>query len=148
MEQYIAKKRVSAVIELEEKTPAKNDMVEVCFDDQTKEKMPKARFEVIVTPETSDDTVVMNKILARVGAVLFGTLHEYGIKWGEVNQASDAMVKLCENGMEKASDILFGFDKPSIPLIEINNVLVKNHAKQDTNGTASTGGGSDTQNKE
>lgn len=142
MEQYIGKKKVVGVVELEEKTPAKNDMVEVLFADGTKEKMPKARFELIVTPEVSEDTSVQQKVLGRVGAMLFGTLHEYGIKWGEVNQASDVMVKLCENGMEKASDILFGFDKPNIPLIEINNVLLKNHGKENNDGAGSEGSGS------
>lgn len=143
MEQYIEKKRVIGVVELDEKTSAKSDMVEVNFEDGTKEKMPKARFELIATPEVSDATKVLEKLKARVGAVLFGMLHEYGVKWGEVNQMSDAMVKLCENGMEKASDILWGYDKPGIPLNEINKILLENHAKQNSNGAGSEGSGSD-----
>lgn len=142
MEQYIAKKRITAVVELEEKTPAKSDMVEVCFDDGKKEIMPKVRFELIVTPEISDDSEVQKKVVARVGSVLFGALHEYGIKWGEVNQVSDAMVKLVENGMEKATDIIWGTDKPGIALNEIQKVLLKNHAKENNNGAGSEGSGS------
>lgn len=135
--EYIGKKRIITVIELDEKTPAGSDMVEVCFEDSTKEKMPKVRFELVATMELSDDTIVMQKLLARVGAVLFGTLHEYGARWGEVNAMSDAMVKLCENGMEKASDIKWGCDKPNISLNEINKILVENNAKQNSNGASS-----------
>lgn len=141
MEQFIGDKKILGVEESIGKTPAGNDMVKVLFDDNKFEIMPKVRFELIVTPEVSDATKVMEKLLARVGAVLFGTLHEYGAKWGEVNQMSDVMVKLCESGMEKASDIMWGFDKPSIPLIEINNVLVKNYGKQNNDGAGPTGGG-------
>lgn len=142
MKQYIGEREVLGVEESIGKTPGGNEMVKVLFTEGASEIMPKARFELIVTPEVSDASTVLSKLQARVGAVLFGSLHEYGVKWGEVNGMSDAMVKLCENGMEKASDLLWGCDKPSIPLNAINKILVDNYAKQNSDGVGSEGGGS------
>lgn len=137
------------VVELEDKTPAGNDMVEVAFEDGTKEQMPKARFELIATDEVMDPAMVLAKIKARVGAILFGTLHEYGVKWGEVNGMSDAMIDLVNNGFKKASDLKWGFEKEMIPLIEVNKVLITNYArnKENDNGAGSTGSGPDSENK-
>jgi len=149
MEQYINDKKIVATINLEEKTPMNNDMVQVCFEDLTKEVMPKVRFELLVTNEPSNASDVMQKLKARVGAILFGTLHEYGIKWGEVNSMSDAMVDLVNNGFKKASDVKWGYEKELIPLIEVNKVLVEDHGKQtdDTNVSSTTGSGPDTEDK-
>lgn len=143
MEQFIGEEEVLTVVELENKTPAGNDMVEVCYVNGDKEKMPKARFELVVSSSKVNPGDVLKKLEARVGAILFGTLHEYGIKWGEVNLMSDAMVKLCENGYAKAHDLLWGIpDKAMLSLNMINDILVKDYAKQNNNGSSAAGGGS------
>ena len=146
MQQYIAEKPIITVIELDVKTPAGNDMVEVCYVDETREKMPKARFELIVSSEKSDAVEVLRKLEARVGALMFGTLHEYGIKWGEVNAMADAMVKFVESGYQKAHDLKWGTEKTLVTLIDIHNVLLEEHAKQNNNGASSTGGSVDPSN--
>lgn len=136
--QYIGEKEVMTVVELDMKTPAGKDMVEVHYEGGTSEKMPKLRFELLVSDGQSDPSEVTKKLEARVGAVLFANLHEYGIKWGEVNTVADAMVKLVENGYQKAHDIIWGMEKVMVPLIDINNVLLQEHAKQNSDGVTST----------
>jgi hypothetical protein len=136
MDQFIGNKEILGVVILDKKTPGGNEMVEVSFADSTKEQMPKLRFETIVTDEKSDDTSVLNKLKTKVGSMLFGMLHEYGAKWGEVDPITDAMIEYVNNGFAKANNIKWGFDKMEIPLITINDVLVEN-GKQDNNGAAS-----------
>lgn len=150
MEHFIEDKQVELVVVLDEKTPGGNDMVEIKFTDGTKEKMPKMRFELIVSETVSEVGSIKRKLDARLGALLFGTLHEYGIKIGEVNSISDAMVALVNNGFKKAEEIVFGCEYGEIPLININKILLDNHGQKqkDTNGTASDGSGTDKQDKE
>ena len=126
MEQYIAENKIVLVTEVEGKTPAGQMMVQVEFENGTKEIMPKERLELICTEEISDATEVQNKIKARVGAMLFATLHEYGIKMGEINGVSDAMFDLANNGYTKARDIIFGVEHDLLPLNKINNILIEN----------------------
>lgn len=145
MEKYIGPKKVMGISEVEEKTPLKNEMIKVLFEDGTSQVMPKVRYELITTDTPSDLTTVQNKIRARVSAMLYSTLHEYGVLMGEVNGISDAMFDLVNNGYEKAREIKFGFEHLELPLIEINNILLQN-ASENSDGVASTGGGSDTEN--
>lgn len=130
MEQYIQDKKIIGVVELSEKTPANNDMVSVNFEDGTKETMPKMRFELIVSSKISNRGEVLEKLKARVGSIMFGTLHEFGIRWGEINPMIEALGALADNGYMKAQNIKWGVsDKNEISLIEINNVLLNNNAK-------------------
>jgi len=139
MEQYYGNKKIMGVYPLEDKkTPAGSEMVRIMFEDGTEETMPKVRCELVCTETVSDLTTVQNKLKARVGAILFSTLHEYGVKMGEVNSMADAMVQLVVAGHSKAQEILFGYEYGDLPLGEINNILLKN-AKQSDNGTPSTG---------
>lgn len=146
-QQYIDLRAVTGVVVLDEKTPGGNEMVSVNFEDGTKETMPKKRFEIIVSDKPTDFTTVAKKIEDTVGAFLYSALNEYGIKWGEVNKVGDAMVAFVDRGYAKAHDILFKVEKFDIPLIEINNILVK-HAKSEQNndGTPPSGSGVDPKN--
>lgn len=147
MENYIADKKVLAISVLEDiKTPAKNEMVKVMFEDGTEEIMPKRRYEMIVTPTISDASSVQTKIQNHVGSYLFGTLHEFGIKMGEVENILNATSDFVNGGYVKARNIKWGYEHEFLPLIEVNNVLLENNAKQDNNGTTSDGSGTDTQN--
>ena len=53
MEQYIAENKIVLVTEVEGKTPAGQMMVQVEFENGTKEIMPKERLELIGTEEIS-----------------------------------------------------------------------------------------------
>jgi len=145
MEKYIADKKVIAVTILDsKKTPLENELVKVSYEGGSEEIMPKVRYELISTDSISDASTVMEKVKARVGSILFSTLHEYGIKWGEINGVMDTTVALVDNGFIKATDIKWGCEKEYISLLSINDILKQNHeatTKNDTDGGSSTGDG-------
>lgn len=140
MDNYINDKKIVTVTISEEKTPAGNEIIVVHFEDGTKESMPKLRFELLVSEEKSSLTESFNKVKARVSAMLFSTMHEYGIKWGEINPIIEAMGQLCDNGFQKANDIKWGCDRDEISLIDINKTLAQN-ATTSNNESTSTGSG-------
>jgi len=139
METFIADKKVlTTEVLVNEKTPVGSEMVKVTFEDETTEVMPKARFELITTNSKSDATSVQKKVSSRVGALMYSTMHEYGIKMGEINNVTDACVSLANAGYERARDALFGFEFLDLPLIEINKTLI--HATSKNNdGTSPVG---------
>lgn len=148
MKNYIEDKKVMGTSVFEgEKTPGGNEMVKVMFEDGSEEIMPKLRYEMIVTEERSDASTVQQTIQQKVGAVLFGVLHEYGILMGEADEVINTAANLVNAGYEKARDIKWGFPHRYLPLNEVNKVLIENHAKQSSDGTASVGGGADPENK-
>ncbi len=148
MESFIADKKIFAVTDLEERSPLDNPMVKVMFEDDSFEVMPKARFELIKTPELSDLSAVQVLLRKRVGSVLFSWLHEYGIKMGEVNGVVDAVTNLVNAGYEQARDYVFKCEYMDLPLIEINKLLLKQKdGENSNNGTASTGGGANSNNQ-
>lgn len=145
MDKYIADKKVVAVEELVEiKTPLENVMLKLIYEDGSIELMPKVRFDLLATDVISDLTEVQNKVRARVAAMLFSTLHEYGVKMGEVNGISDAMFDLINNGYERAKEVKFGYEHLELPLIVVNNIL--KDATKNSDGATSTGSRSNTQN--
>lgn len=141
MEQYIGEKLVIAVIELEEKTPQGNDMVEVCFDGGSKEKMPKKRFELIVTDKVSDATTVQNQVKFTLSSIILGMFNEYGVKMGETEPIFGAIAGLVNDGFTKAQDVMWGVDFQGISLIEVNKVLKANYERENNTGTSPEGSG-------
>ena len=134
MEQYIGSDKILTVFIKEDlKTPTGESMVEVSFENGKKEIMPKKRLELLTTNEISDATKANIKLKAHVASVLYGVLHEYGIKMGEINSVCDGMVDLANNGFSKASNILFKTDdKDNISLNSVNNILIENAKQSET----------------
>lgn len=125
MEQYIADKKIMLVIELkDQKTPMGEMFVEVSFEDGSKEMMPKKRLEMIATQEISNDSLVREELRKNVGSILFGVMHEYGIKLDEVDPCLDTVVELVNNASAKSYELLFGYNKTKIPLNAINKILM------------------------
>jgi hypothetical protein len=146
MEQYISDKKILGVTEIEKQTPAGNKMVEVIFEDNSKEVMPKMRFDIIVSDEISNASKVQEVISSTVGSYLLGVLHEYGIKMGEADNILNATGDAVNVGYEKARDLKWGISHRFLPLLDVNDVLRENYAKQNSDGTSSTGSGSNQEN--
>ncbi|HNW65717.1 MAG TPA: hypothetical protein PKO10_00725 [Aliarcobacter cryaerophilus] len=111
---------------MEEKTPMGEIFVEVSFEDGSKEVMPKKRLEMISTEAISSDSLVREVLRKQVGSILFGVMHEYGIKIDEVDPCIDTVVELVNNSSAKSYEILFGYEKTKIPLNAINKILMAN----------------------
>lgn len=126
MEQFIADKKILVVVEIkDEKTPMGEMLVEVSYENGEKEIMPKKRLEMIATQEISSDSLVREVLRKQVGSILFGVMHEYGIKIDEVDPCIDTVVELVNNASARSYEILFGFQKTKIPLNAINKILMK-----------------------
>lgn len=137
MEQYISDKKILLVKEIEgETTPMGEMFVEVSFEDGSKEIMPKKRLDMITSQEISSDSVVRDTIRKQVGSVIFGILHEYGIKIDEVDPCIDTVVELVNNSSSRSYEILFGYEKTKIPLNAINKILMANLKEEDGNKTS------------
>lgn len=133
MEHFIADKKILSVIgPLDEKTPAGNDMIRICYEDDTEDVMPKKRFELTVTEKQSDATTAQKILNTNVASVLYATLLEYGIKTGEVDGVTNLMLNLVQDGHTKARTILFGHDDMNLPLIEINKILLNESTKNNS----------------
>ena len=146
MDKFIAEKKVLGTVVLEGvKSPAGNEMVEVNFEDGSKEIMPKLRYEMITTNEISDASTVQKTIHSRVSETLYATMHEYGILLGEVEEILNYVSNLTNSGYEKAHDVIWGFPHYKLPLNKINAVLLENHAKENNSGVVSKGGESNIQ---
>jgi len=147
---FIGPKAVANVVVLEWKTPNGDEMLHVFYDDGTNEKVSKKRFELLSLSKVSTYSEMAKVLTGRIAATIYGLLHEYDVRWGEVNAVFQAVSDLTDNGLEKATNILFDTDsKLEIPLNKINEILTKEHARQkDSDGTPSTGSGVDTENKE
>lgn len=144
MEKYIGAQKVMGIVALEnKKTPGGNEMVEVKFEDGTTEIMPKMRFDIISTDDNSDASGVQTAVQTKVGSTIFGMLHEFGIKMGEVEEVLNAVSNLVNAGYEKARDIKWNVPHRFLPLIDVNDVLVDYARKENTNGAAPAGGGAD-----
>ena len=127
MEQYIGNQKILTVFQLETKTPAGEAMVEINFESGKKETMPKKRLELLNSVKISDATSTNLTLKAHVASVLYGVLHEYGVKMGEVNGISDGMVDLVNNGFSKATNFLWKTeDREELPLNSVNEVLIAN----------------------
>lgn len=146
MEQYIGDQKILAVVELDEKTPQGNDMVEVCYEGK-KERMPKKRFELVVTDTISDATTVQNKVRDNVSSMILGMFNEFGVKMGETEPIFGCIAGLVNSGFTKAQDLIWGTDFGGISLIDVNNVLKKNYDKENSNGVGSGGSGTNPENQ-
>lgn len=145
MEKYIGEKKVATVVELKEKTPAKADIVCVYFDDGTVERMSKMRFELVTTTEISNPSAVQKVIQDKVGSYLFGMLHEFSIKMGEVEGILNSVSDYVNGAYIKARNVKWGFEHELLPLLEVNDVLLEEHANKNNSGTPSAGTGLDKQ---
>ncbi len=148
MSQYIADKKIESVQEFEGKlTPSGAKFAKVTFEDKSVEIMPVTRLEMIATEEVSDASKVQLQIRKRVSSMLFLTLHEYGVKIGEVNGINDSLVDLVDAGHEKAATILFGYEHHFLPLNVVNDILMKdanaNTKEESADGAASDGSAAD-----
>lgn len=149
-QKFIGKKAVHSVVDLDAKTPAGGKMLKVNFDDGSVEIMPEKRFNVITSEEPTDATFVRGLLVTNaakeIGAVVYGMLHEYGMKLSEVDKVLDSVIVILNGASEKASNVLWGIDyADDRTLNQINDILVEN-AKKDTNDGSSTRAGTTSQN--
>ncbi len=148
-EKYIGARKVIGISVVDGKsTPLKNEIIKVTYEDGTSEEMSKKRYDIIATDTVSDATSAGDLIRKEVGSYIYAVMHEYGIKYGEIDAILDQVTLLVNNATEKATNILYGVEHPSErTLLCINDILIKKHeSEENTNGSPSDGSGSDSKN--
>ena len=130
MEKFIGREKVLTVADNEQVTPAGSEMVTVTFESGVVEVMPKKRFELIVSDESVDETAKHEILKKKVSEILYSVMIEYGLKMGEINSVTDGMTDLVNNGLRKASNILFGSEYLNLSLIRVNKVLLEDATKE------------------
>ena len=139
MQKYIGAKKVTSVIDLGKDGNASSiEMVQVNFEDDTQEIIPKLRYEIISTLEPSDFSGIQKTITNTVGAMIFAVFNAYGITMSEVPIALNYAEEQVNTNYRKSRDLLFGVDHEALMINQINNII-ENHAKENSGGTASVG---------
>lgn len=140
---YIGEKEVTGFTELEgQRTPAGATIVRVDYKDSTSETMPYPRYEALIHTEKLDASKTRDRVVARVAGTIYGVLHEYGMYLNEIDPVINQLVTLVNGAVEKANNYKWGVEfADQRSLLMVNDVLIK----ANTNGTSSTGGGSNKQ---
>lgn len=122
----------------EMKTPGGGDMVEVSFENGTKEIMPKRRLETIaISSETQGKPLEDKRLLQDALAnTFFGVMMEFGVKAGEVDQILDMVTARVQKAFDNSCKIKFGFEKSLTPLSVFNEIEMDNLKKE--NGEQTT----------
>lgn len=138
--EYIGEDKVKSKKELEgQATPSGENLLEVTFDSGKKEIMSKRRFDALVGFKKSDASKARQKLVKKISGEIYALMVEYGLRLEEVNAVQDAVVALANDGLGKASDILWGVAAHDRDLLMINKILITDFKKneEDNNGTTS-----------
>jgi hypothetical protein len=142
---YIADKRVKGLRITEFTTPLGGEIVEVQFEDGSVIEMPKKRYDTTRTYKQSDATRERDRITEEAAHHILAVLHEWGVRFGELNNLLDAVVKSVQRAHDDATHKLWGVGHDGEQdLNQIKRVLgVANGTKKtdNTDGSASAGGG-------
>lgn len=147
--QYIGRKKIKDIKDLDYRTPQGATMVEVTYEDGEKEVMSHPRFSVIVTNEESDLGEVREKLKKKLGGMMYAIMVEYDIRMGEGNDVVNAVGDLINNASVKSINKMWNVDhSDDRSLIMINNVLLENDKNEKgDNGSSSDGEGTSTKDK-
>ena len=113
-------------------------MVEVSFENGTKEIMPKKRLETVGKSSEEkgkplEDRQILQDTLANI---LLGVFMEYGVKVGEVDGILNSTVIRINKLFDSTYEMQFGFEKPNTPISVLNKIEVENFKKQNGDQTS------------
>lgn len=147
--QYLGDKEIMTVSVSEKKTPGGHEVVEVRYENGSKQTMPRARFDLLNSDEINDASGVQLKVRRHVGALMYSVMHEYGLTFAETNDVLDEAAQLVQNAADKATNILFGVEFPSDRTVnQINDILIEHASKTSNNEDSSAGSGADSEDQE
>jgi len=140
---YIGEKEVKGFSETGDRTPGGSTMVKVEYVDGSSDVMSHTRYLTVVGEEKLDATQLRDKLAKRVASMIYGVLHEYDVKLGEVDFVLDNVATLVNGAIERATNHKFGVEyADQRTLIMINNILLE----ANNDGASPTGSGSDSKN--
>lgn len=139
---YIGEKEIMMVAVLDKKLASGTEFVRVTFTDSTSKEMSKTRFNLLQSESPVDASGIQQVVKRNVGSLIYSLMHEYGLTVTETNDVLDEAAQLVQNAMDKATNILFGVEYPTQRTVnQINDILIEHANKNNSNDSASTGGG-------
>jgi len=151
---YIEEKKVKEMTVIGE-SPIGDPVFNVSFEEGADMQLSQKKFECVRTTEKSDATTSLEVLVKKIGSELYAVLVEYGIKFAEVDPLLNEVVRLINDGQNKAQDILWGNEAYDRSLLDVNRVLLTKYAESETkeevsqdaegdDGATSTGSDADT----
>lgn len=155
---YIADKKVKSVEPSDSVTPLKDVIYDITFEDDSKTKLTRAKFQAVQTIEKSDATEARNALVKELGQKIYAVMCEYGVLLSEIDPVLNEVVRLTNDNQNHALDILWGKEHYDRSLLDVNAVLLSKYdpeTEQEVdlsqpdpeadNGAASEGDGSNTE---
>lgn len=125
---YYMDRKVKMVEDTEKRTPNGAVVQKISFDVGEPVLMSHKRFDLLQSPKQSDATATRDKLIGYLSAMIYGILHEYSVRFGEVSPILDAVVNLANAGSNKATNLMWGVEHfDDRDLLVINDILIKNH---------------------
>lgn len=120
---YIGPKIVKEVKTLEEKTPGGSEIVEVEYEDGTKEALTKMMYEEVVSETACDLTDLRDKRVRPIVASVLLAFREWGLKIGETAYMSALLNQSLEANKAEAEKELWLKWIPTLTSLDDVNLL-------------------------
>jgi len=128
-DKYIGSKKIKETVETEEKTPSGFNLIEVEFEDGTKEWFSPLMFNKIVSEESCDVSILRDRRISPVIEVMLTILRDWGIKMGELPYLSVLLNQSLDFNQREAMQELWSqwMPKPlsldDVDMITVDRVL-------------------------
>jgi len=123
---YVGDKIVKSVKEITIKSPAGESMVEVAYDDNKTEVLPRMMYEKLILLEPTDATAARDRRVMVVVDTVFQVLREYGLKNSELPHFFSVLKTTIDKHIQAAQETLWGKKELEVDLIDIHNVTTNN----------------------
>lgn len=124
MDKFVGPKKIKETKTLEEKTPANGEMLEVEYEDGTKEVLSKMMYGEIVSDKECDLTTLRDKRVRPVVATVLMTFREWGLKVGELSYMSALLTQSLEANQDEAQKELWLKWIPTLQSLDDVNMIV------------------------
>lgn len=133
---FIANKEIKGTVDTGKKTPLGDIIYEVNLENDRKAVMPAKRLELQKSEKVCDLTASRDNFIKPLASMVFGMLHEYGMRINEIDYFCQVLVGLVKSGADKANEKMWGVeDIGEISLNQVNEVLLKD--EESNKGTKS-----------
>lgn len=120
---WLETKHIQEVKELERKTPLGNLLIEITFEDGSKDTIPKMMYDRLVSLKSKDVNEFSHLRAAIMTDLIFSILQEYGMKWNEFQYISMLLKTSVEKHREAADKILYQKAREDVTLLDLYEIL-------------------------
>jgi hypothetical protein len=134
-DQFIGKKKIKETKVAEQKTPMGNAIVEVDYEDGTKEFIAQCMFDKVVSIEQEDETKLQDKRVNTIVDIILFSLREWGVKIGEIDKITMLLAQSLTYNSNQALLSLVGDYMPKPLTLDEVDLLVIDKILKDKNGS-------------